>query len=249
MRRVRCEACPFRQCSIAGDLAPAELREFGAIGVTALYRPRQIVFSEGTPVAGLHLVCQGQVKLFCSDRFGREHVLSIVGPGAVLGEMGKDAESRHASSAEATVDSQLCLLPRERLAPFLARHPSVAWRLLAALGEGLAEARQKLRDLALKSAESRLASWLVDLARASGGLAPRRVEIPVSRREIAETIGVSTETAIRLLARLRQRGLIQIEPHAVILRDPDRLVRVARRDEWESDGEDEEAAADRSRAR
>jgi CRP/FNR family transcriptional regulator len=233
LRRVRCEACPRRGCSIAADLDPPALREFGAIGTAALYRPRQIVFSEGGPVAGLHLVCQGQVKLFCSDRFGREHVLSLAGPGAVLGEMPRAADATYTSSAEATVESQLCLLPRERLAPFLARHPSVAWRLVTALGGELAGARRKLRDLALKNAESRLAGWLVELAHATGGLAQRRVEISFSRREIAEMIGISTETAIRLLGRLRDRGVIEIELHAFVVRDPDRLLRIAQRDDWE----------------
>ncbi|HZR81588.1 MAG TPA: Crp/Fnr family transcriptional regulator [Candidatus Binatia bacterium] len=252
MRKILCESCPTRAHSILCDLAPGTLGEFTAVGASAIYRPRQVVFAAGGPSEGLHLVCHGRVKLFCSDRFGHEHVLSVAGPGAVLGELSLDGEVVHAVSAEAVVESQLCFLPRDRLVRYLEKAPSVAIRLVAALSGELARARRHVRDLALKGAESRLAAWLLELADgassanavaaaaaggarpANGGLPVQRVGIPFSRREIAEMIGVSTETAIRLLARLRERGAIAIERHAVAILDAERLARIARHDEVEA---------------
>jgi CRP/FNR family transcriptional regulator len=265
MRKITCEACPVRGRSIACDVSSAGLSAFAAVGSSAVYRPRQVVFAEGGEVTGLYLVCHGQVKISCSDRFGREHILGLAGPGAVLGELSLDGTPVHAASAEATVESQLCFLPRARLVRFLESAPSVAIRIVAALSSELARSRRQVRDLALKSAESRLAAWILDrdgearearpqgvepqpaLPDAATGAIPsskgpgngrpaaqRRVTLACSRRDIAEMIGVSTETAIRLLARLRERGVIAIERGALVILDAERLARVARLDDVEA---------------
>jgi CRP/FNR family transcriptional regulator len=238
MRKITCETCPTRAHSVACDLSSTALASFGAVGTSAIYRPRQVIFAEGGESTGLYLVCHGEVKVFCSDRFGHEHILGLAGPGSVLGELALDRTPLHAASAEATVESQLRFLPRERLVRYLESAPAVAVRMVAALSGELARSRRQVRDLALKGAESRLAAWILDrasAARAGNGASPEpRVPIPFSRRDIAEMIGVSTETAIRLLARLRERGAIGIERGALVIVDAERLARVARHDETEA---------------
>jgi len=245
MRKITCDTCPTRPRSIACDLAPEALADFGTIGTSAIYRPRQVVFAEGGEATGLYLVCHGEVKVFCSDRFGHEHILGLAGPGSVLGELALDRTPLHAASAEATIESQIRFLRGERLVRYLESTPAVAVRLVAALSGELARSRRQVRDLALKGAESRLAAWILERAHAArssaardgnvDGATPRaRVPIPFSRRDIAEMIGVSTETAIRLLARLRERGAIGIERGALVIVDAERLARVARHDETEA---------------
>ena len=94
MRKIQCETCAVRERGAICDLPLDGLEEFRASSSTALYRPRQVVFSEGNPATGLYLVCHGAVKLYHGDRFGREHILEIAAPGAVLGELPVDARSR-----------------------------------------------------------------------------------------------------------------------------------------------------------
>lgn len=162
MRKIGCEICTFRERDFLCDLAPAALQEFRAAASTSLYKPRQVMFSEGMPSAGLFLLCHGAVKLYCSDRFGHEHILEVVGPGTILGELGCAGEPEALSvSAETLTDAQLCFLPREKLLPFLEGHPLSAIRLVGALSRELAAARRKVRDLALTGAEGRLAGLLL----------------------------------------------------------------------------------------
>ena len=135
-------------------------------------------------------------------------------------------------SAESVTDSQLCFLPRERLTQFLQRYPDTGVRLIGALSNELAAARRKVRDLALKGAESRLADLLLELARANGGASSgQRLHLGYTRRELADMIGVSTETAIRLLAKLRQKRIVRIERRDIVLADVERLTQVANYDE------------------
>jgi CRP-like cAMP-binding protein len=233
MRRIACEQCPVRDTSIAGGLPVELLDGFRACTGSAIYRPRQVLFHEGAAAAGLYIVCSGAVKVYQSDRFGRDYILDVARPGDVLGEVGLDGGETYSTSAEAMVETQASFLGREHLARFLQLHPSAGVRLVASLGAALARARRKARDLAFKSAEGRLAELLLHLADgAAGSPAPPtgglRVSLAYSRREIAEMIGVSPETAIRLLGRLRDRRVLSLEQRELAVHDVDRLRRIAR---------------------
>jgi CRP-like cAMP-binding protein len=216
------------------DLPLDDLGEFQACRVAGLYKPRQVIFHEGTPAGGLYVLCQGTVKVYQSDRFGRHFIIDVVTPGSVLGELGSDDDEPYSASAEALTESQLAFLPRERLVCFLERHPKTAVRLVAALSKALAEARRKAGDLALKRADARLAHLLLRFAEdarrdGAAGDGPTRIRLAYSRRELAEMIGVSTETAIRLLGRLNRDRLIATYDGEVMITDVERLSRLAQR--------------------
>lgn len=212
---------------------PLDAQEyFRAVAKCTLYKPHQPVFAEGDPCAGLYLVCYGAVKLYHSDRFGREHVLAVAGPGAVLGELALDPGESLSISAEALAETQLAFLARERFESFVDRHPRSAIWLIDALSRELGRARRRVRDLALKGAEARLAALLLELGGATNGHPPGpRVDARYRRREIAEMIGVSTETAIRLLAKLQVKGVIAIKGRDIAVTDVARLTRIADHDE------------------
>jgi CRP/FNR family transcriptional regulator len=171
------------------------------------------------------------VKLYHSDRFGRDHILEVAGPGAVLGELVADAADMMSVSAETLTESQLSFLPHDALIAFVQKHPASAVRLIEALSRELAAARRKTRDLALKSGESRLASLLLQLARSQGTGESMVMTLPYRRQELAEMIGVSTETAIRLLTKLKKKGVIETDRRNFRVTDIDKLTRIAQHDE------------------
>lgn len=233
MRKIACEQCVVRDVTCIADLPADRLDEFRSLTTSSIYKRRQVVFHEGTPANGLYIVCLGAVKLYQSDRFGREHILDIARPGDVIGEVPLDPAEAHSVSAEVLVDSQLCFLPRERLVAFMQIHPMTGVRLVAALSRSLSAARRKVRSLALKRAESRLADLLIDLAGAvsEGNQKDQRIVLGYSRRELAEMIGVSTETAIRMLGRLKHEKTIATNRRELVILDADKLARIAHRDD------------------
>ncbi|MBI3783999.1 MAG: cyclic nucleotide-binding domain-containing protein [Deltaproteobacteria bacterium] len=161
MRKIECEHCAIRGHSIVQDLTPEDLGSFHSCGVSSIYRRRQVIFHEGTPANGLYILCRGAVKLYQSDRFGKDHILHIAVPGDILGELPCDPMGCYSVSAEAITDSQLSFLPRERLVPFIEKHPMVGIRLIEALSKAVSTAHKKVRTLALKRAEGRLAELLL----------------------------------------------------------------------------------------
>lgn len=232
MRKIDCQSCPKR--GVACDLPAEALADFRAAGATSIYRPQQVIFSEGNAAPGLYVVCSGAVKLFHVNRFGREHVVDVVFPGAVVGEVGLDGTDRLSISAEALSESQISFLSNANLTAFLRRHPEAATRMLVALSRALARTQRKVRDLAFKAGESRLASLLLQLAarREDGALDGARLRY--SRRDLADMVGLSTETAIRLLSKMRRKGAIETDGRELVLRDVERLRRIANYDELEA---------------
>ncbi len=234
MRKIQCETCAVRSRCLVSDLPAQALQDFRAATASAVYKPRQVVFTEGSPATGLYLLCHGAVKLYHSDRFGHDHILEVTGPGAVLGELPADPEQRLSVSAETLSESQLCFLPRERLPAFLRDYPKSGMHLIAALSGELAAARRKVRDLALKSAEGRLAGLLVELARGSTPTSPANgTRVRYKRRELAEMVGVSTETAIRLLSKLKHKRAITTAGRDIVIHDFQKLRQLAHYDDTE----------------
>lgn len=230
MRRMACQQCTVRDRTCIADLAADALPEFQACCVTGLYRPRQIVFHEGTAANGLYVLCQGTVKLYRSDRFGREFIVDVATPGAMLGELGASDADVYSTSAEALTEAQVSFLPRDRLVAFLERHPKTGVRLVASLSQALAHTRRKAGELALKRADARMADLLLRLAdgvETSPDAGTVHVPLPYSRRDLAEMIGVSTETAIRLLGKLKRNRMIAIEDDGIQIVDLARLTRLA----------------------
>jgi len=229
VKKFSCQACPIRDTSCIADLSPDKLEEFRSFTLSAIYKPRQILFHENAPASGLYVLCHGTVKLYQSGRFGRDYILSVAGPGEVLGELPLDPSTEYSASAEALTESQVCYLPRERLTRFIELHPMTGVRLIAALSDSLIAARHKVRDMVLKPAATRLAELLVQLAGNGGtnGDASRHITLAYSRRDIAEMIGVSTETAVRLLAALKARGVIATHGRDLTVTDIDKLQRLA----------------------
>lgn len=230
MRRIGCESCPVKGTGALCDLPADAIEDFRAIGQLHLCKPHQVVFSEGNPCDGLYLVCHGSVKLYHSDRFGRDHILEVAGPGAVLGEMVGSSGGAMSVSAETLTEAQLSFLPHAALVTFVQTHPASAVRLIEALSRELAAARLKTRDLALKSGEGRLATLILQLLAASGVGEQQMMTLPYRRQELAEMIGVSTETAIRLLAKLKKKGIIEGERRSLRVINIDKLTRIAQHD-------------------
>ena len=232
MKACECESCPIGRSRLLPLERGEERDPQQCVGTVAIYRPRQIVFCQGTPVKGLFVVCSGEVKHFSSDRFGRDYIVEFAGAGKLLGDVSCDQKATHSTSAEAVTDSRLCFLENEQLCALLSRCPEAAVDLVAALGHELITTRYKLCDIVLKGAESRLAGLLLDAAHGQEVSEPGRwFRLRRRRREIAAQLGITTETTIRLFGELKRKGAIETDGTNISIADFNRLTRIATRGE------------------
>ena len=196
----------------------------------SLMRPLELaagetVFHEGMPSFGLYILCEGKIKVAKHTRGGHSQILKLLGPGEILGEKTLFDGETYTCYAKTLEPSRLMFIPRDDFLAFVRRHPEVAIRLVEKLARELKAFGDKLVEIASRSAKERVARVLLELARAFGKKTPEGLDIglELQRAELAEMASISTETAIRILSELSDRGIVALQGHRIIIRKPDSL--------------------------
>lgn len=205
-----CAACPVRGLSVCGALEPDDLDRLNGI-VSHIHRAHgQPVFFEADPAAHLFVITNGCVKLYKLLADGRRQITGFLFPSDFLGIALRD---RYAYSAEAVTASTLCRFRRDRLEALLKEFPSLERRLLGIASNELAAAQDQMLLLGRKTAEEKLGSFLHGLSRRAAlrGLMSDRLDLPMTRADIADYLGLTVETVSRCFTRLRNRELVDFD--------------------------------------
>ncbi len=200
--------------------------------------PGKILFFETDPADHVFEVVKGVVRLYKLMPDGRRAITGFIFAGEILGVSIKD---RYLYSAEAVTPVKLSRYPRAQLHAALARSPGLSREVLAMACDELQAAQDQVLLLARKSAGERIASFLLSVARrlAADGEPVREIELPMSRLDIADYLGLTIETVSRALAKLKACGLIALPtPHKVVLRRTNDLMVAAGEIERDEDEDD-----------
>lgn len=205
-----CAGCGVRDTAVCGVLAGEELAKFRNGGCIQRLEAGQALFHEGDPATQVYNVIQGALKLTKLLADGRRQILGFILPGDFLGiSLGGD----HAYGAEALQPTRMCRFTRSRFAAFAEEHPHLEREIYKLAAHELAAAQAQMLLLGRKSALERVASFLLDLAerqRPAPGAARDGVDLPMSRAEIADYLGLTKETVSRVFAELKSRRLIRL---------------------------------------
>lgn len=210
-RPGNCAACAVRGLTVCAPLSPAGLSEVESLSTHLVLEPGQTLFDEGEPADHVFNMTEGTLKVFKLLPDGRRQVTGFLFAGDFLGLASQDT---YAFSAEAVTPARLCRFQRRQLDGLLNRHPEMERRLLSKASHELAEAQEQMLLLGRKTAKERVASFLLLLARraAQRGAAVDPVSVPMSRTDIADYLGLTTETVSRTFTRLKSDGLIKLLP-------------------------------------
>jgi len=222
-----CSACDVRTRSVCGALDLPELRQLAAILATVSFRANQTIVAEGDPAQYLFNVTEGAVKLFKLLPDGRRQVTGFLFPGDFLGIALNDT---YAYGAEALGPVELCRFPRQRLERLIEATPHLEKRLLAMAANELVAAQDQMMLLGRKSAREKVASFLLNLSERAEqrGQAPDPVALPMGRTDIADYLGLTTETVSRTFTQLKTQQIVTLlEGGAVRLTDRIRLEAIA----------------------
>ena len=221
-----CFHCAVRELAVCGSLESAALREFKETGPSVAYRAGETVVFEGDRAANVFSLTSGLIRLSKLLPDGRRQIAGFLFPGDFLGIT---MEEEHAFTAEAVAPSVLCRFSRREFDAFVEEHPELERRLYAVAAHELAAARQQLVLLGRKTATERVASFLLMLASRCG--APGGgdgIELPMSRADIGDYLGLRIETVSREITALKSARVIQLtgrQSFRVV--DRDRLAQLA----------------------
>lgn len=188
-----------------------DLRKINSLIRKQDYSKGSLLFSKGDKANHLYIVRHGKVKIFEMAKDGRQQTVRILLPGDFFGELALFLEEQnYFVNAETLEDTGLCLLAKNDLKKLLKETPEITLGILETMSDRLARAEEIIGSLSLKSAEERIAGWLLATAEKEGipTQAGVRLDLALPRHELANLLGLSRETLSRKLTKLQQEGLI-----------------------------------------
>lgn len=205
-----CAACGIRDMAICSVLAPDELNQLVAITRQVDFTQGQTIIDEGEPANFLFNLTQGAIRLYKLLPDGRRQITGFLFEGDFLGIA---LNEQYAYSAEAIGDVGLCRFPRQKLEAMLDEFPHLEKRLLGVASNELAQAQDQMLLLGRKTAREKVVSFLSALSRraVSRESDASPVYLPMSRADIADYLGLTTETVSRTFTNLKRDGYIQLK--------------------------------------
>lgn len=203
---IRCKSCAVRDRAVCAALDDRALAELSGIGrVRHLARGETLAWEGDEALACANLI-SGVIKLGASTADGREQTVELLYPADVVGRPYADETG---FTATALTDAELCLFPRRGFERMIEAHPAMERILLARTLAALDDARRRMLTLGRRSAAERVAGMLIEM---EGRLDARGrpFELPLTRGEMAEVLGLTIETVSRQLTRLTRAGTIAL---------------------------------------
>jgi CRP/FNR family transcriptional regulator len=217
--------CKIKENTLFSDLTDEQLDIFKDAVTTSFHKKKDVVFVEGGPCPGFYVVKSGRIKLIKTSRDGKEQIIKIVQPGELLGMETFYNGKRYANTAIAMDDCELCFIEKGAFFRIIEGHPSIAKKIIVALSKELDHAYSKIGSMGLMNAREKMAHLLHTLAIEYGVKENGKVKLnlSLSRLEIAELLGITQETAIRLLKSFKEEGIIEIKKKEVFIKSLPKL--------------------------
>ena len=218
-------ATTLGRTALLESLSPEELHLLAARTVRKQFSAGELLFSEGEPCNGLHIVARGRVRIFKTSMSGREQVLAVEGPGGSVAELPVFDGGPYPASVMALEDTEIAYISRRDFQAYCMEHPEVALKVLAVVGARLRQLVGIIEELSFTTIRQRLASTLLKLAQTEGKKTARGVEfrLPASHQEMANELGTVRELISRNLMRLQAEGLLEVEARRIVVKDMDGL--------------------------
>ncbi len=211
--RLYCERCAVRQTSLCSEVSDEAARELVPIAHHRRIPAGQVIQSDHQGLGWLAIIVSGVVKLVKAQKDGRLQIVGLQYPADFVGH---PYLSKNSLVAEATTPLELCCFSRTAFENIMRSHPSLEQALYRRALSDLETAREWMFLLGRKTAREKVASLLISMATrvapppACGKAAelPSRFELPLSRIEIADALGLTLETVSREFRHLKDAGVI-----------------------------------------
>ena len=208
-----CESCEARHQGICGSLTPDQLLALSKSTRRVRKAAGTELMADAMPIASYANVLRGVVKLTKVLEDGRQQVVGLQFAPDLLGRPFA-TESRVTAEAASEVD--LCLIPKPALEAMLVQSAPLEHRVMMQALRELDEARDWMVTLGRKSAAEKVASFLYLIAThidPAGDADETTFDLPLSRADIGDFLGLTIETVSRQITKLKAEGVIEIQAY------------------------------------
>ncbi len=215
-----CENCEFRNVVFA-FLDEKAIRELCDNKAERSYRKGEMIHREGEKITEFKYLKSGLVKLYRSTLSGGDQIITIMRPFEFVSNMSIFAGDNYIYSVSAVEDSVVCVIKLDFIRELFLKNGAFAMGLLTRISRINDKIIQQTLDIRQKNLVGRVAFVLLYFAKEIYNT--RIFELPVSRKEIAEYIGMSTANVIRTLSDFNKEGIIRVSGKTIEIADIDKL--------------------------
>ncbi len=207
-----CATCGSRVAGLCKPMDAEALDEISSESDRVTLPARSLVFREGDSATRVFSLISGIAKLTRLLPDGKQQVVGFRFPGDVIGYT---TRREYPFDAELLTGAQICRLDRPKLDKLLARYPMLERRLLDLCVQELGATQEQLVTVGRRPAEARVAAFLISLldARRRRGQVARVLDMPMTRADIADFLGLTLETVSRSFTAFRKRGWLREPEH------------------------------------
>lgn len=227
--KAACRRCALQQLCLPQGLDEPDVKRLeGLVERRSSLQRGEHLFREGDRFRSLFAVRSGSFKTYCLGDDGSEKILGFHLPGELLGLAGLGDE-RHRATASALETASVCELPFGRLQELVDELPSLNHQLHRIMSRRIARDQEILLLLGDKSAQERLAMFLLNLTQRFGqrGLSTREFHLSMTRQDIANYLGLTLETVSRTFTQFQKDGLLDVDRRLIRIRDETRFTAAA----------------------
>ena len=182
------------------------LKDLNAISMLITKHKGEVLFLEGKKGEELFFIIKGAIKLFKTNKDGREITINIAQSGELFAEIVLFLENRYPVSAIAIENSLLLSINAFKMFEKIKENPHFAMKLLGMFARRLSFLTEKIKEISTEDAKDRLYNYLKKLSDKNG-----IVSLKLPKKEISSSIGISPETFSRVLKKLSDEGYILID--------------------------------------
>jgi CRP-like cAMP-binding protein len=219
----------LRRSVLFRRLKPDDLQRLAAVATLRAYDKGEALFNEGDGSELMYTVVTGRVKVFKTTSRGTDVILELFGPGDPVGAVAVYESRPYPASAVALEPTSCLLIPRQSFFAMLEGYPTMVRGLLVGLTHRLVELTNRLTELSGGRIEGRLARFFLKMGTDMGQPREGGLFIPLvlSRQELADMIGTTIETSIRIMSRWGKDGVVRTDKDGFVILDRPALEAVA----------------------
>lgn len=222
-----CSNCPSLSKGVFCSLGEVELKNVSSHKVTNVYKKGQTLFVQGNHPFGLYCISSGNIKVTKIGADGKESIVRIVTAGDVLGHRSLFTNQYYMATATALEDTTVCFLDKKFIMKVINDEPTVSMNIIEKLSTDMGAAENKLSSLHQKNVRERLAELLLLLKESHGVKDEKghyRLDLKLTREEMATMIGTANETLIRFISEFKEAGLIEQDGKTICIINEEELM-------------------------
>jgi CRP/FNR family transcriptional regulator, anaerobic regulatory protein len=219
--KATCSSCNLQELCLPRGLSSENMDKLDHVikGSRPIQKNKHIFRGEDVFEA-FYAVRSGSIKVYTLNESGEEQIIGFYFPGEILG-FDAIEEHKHTCSAVALETTTVCSIPYNKLNEISSKIPELQDQILRLMSREITKENKLLLSINKRSAEERIATFLVSLSSRFHklGYSSKEFNLPMSRQDIGNYLGLTIETVSRLFTKFQKNGLVKVDKKTVVIKD------------------------------